>query len=880
VPADRPAPPALADILDYLPGGISMFDADLQMVFCNRAFRELLEFPDTLFADGLPHFRELMLFNARRGEYGPGEPEELADMLCARARQMRPHVMERTRPSGITIEVRGTPLPGGGFVSIYTDISERKRAEESAIRAGIERDVSRAGLAQVLGGSPVATFVLDSEHRVAHWNHACEVLTGLAAADLLGTCEQWRPFYSSPRPVMADLIIDGGIETDLGRHYPEKWQRSQLIEGAYEAEDYFPNVGDGGRWLYFTAAPLRDQSGRIVGAIETLQDVTARRRAEAALQEQAKQEHLRTSSYFQEVLSNLPFGVLVLDRALDMEFWNDKVEELFGLPEHFIRRGDSIRTCLYAIAQNGFYGAGDALEQAATRFERLARFETHAIEITRPGGRTILVRSSPVLIDGQPVGLILLQEDISARKQDEQRLREQDLAKSLAVLRHAIGNISQGISMVDGDLNLVVCNARFLELLDFPEHLGQPGTPFEEFIRFNAGRGEYGAGDIDALVRSRVEQARHAQAHVFERERPDGTIIEVVGKPLPDGGFITTYTDITERKRSELALREFNTRLEQKVAERTEALQKALHELGTVIENLQQTQDELIRSEKLASLGAMVAGIAHELNTPIGNSLMLATHMLASSQKMLTMLTTGMKRSTLEEFLNDGATANDVLVRNLHKAAELVASFKQVAVDQTSSQRRGFDLAEMVGEVVTALSPSLRKSQCQIVLDLAAEIRMDSYPGPLGQVITNLINNAMIHGFAGRDEGTVTLSSRLAVEQDRVALSVSDNGNGIPPHIQPRIFDPFFTTKLGQGGSGLGLNIVHNIVFGVLGGRISVASEPGGGTRFTLVLPLSAPAPETTAATAQVTPLAKHPPFPAHGRTTFNDDGNINGSGI
>ena len=445
---------------------------------------------------------------------------------------------------------------------------------------------------------------------------------------------------------------------------------------------------------------------------------------------------------------------------------------------------------------------------------------------------------------GKEEGLILLANDISSVKQREQAAREQELEKSLAVLRNAVGNISQGISMIDADLKLVVCNSRFLELLEFPDSLGIPGTRFDAFMRFNAERGEYGPGDADELVRARVLQAQRFQPHAYERERPDGTIIEVVGKPLPDGGFVTTYTDVTERKRNEIALREFNATLEQRIDERTVALQHALADLGKVIENLEQAQDELVRSEKLASLGAMVAGVAHELNTPIGNGLMVASHLVASNTKMSEALKSGLKRSALDEFLADSHSAGDLLVRNLTKAAELVASFKQVAVDQTSAQRRHFDLAGMVEEIVTTLGPTIRKTPYVVKTRIPQGIVLDSYPGPLGQVLTNLINNAILHGFDGCASGQISIEADAPNGTDgaeRVVLKITDNGKGISPDVLPRIFDPFFTTRLGQGGSGLGLNIAHNMVSGILDGRISAESVPGKGTCFTLALALTAP---------------------------------------
>ena len=304
---------------------------------------------------------------------------------------------------------------------------------------------------------------------------------------------------------------------------------------------------------------------------------------------------------------------------------------------------------------------------------------------------------------------------------------------------------------------------------------------------------------------------------------------------------IIACADVTDKRRIENEIRELNATLEQRVVKRTEELQQANQELADTLETLSKAQEELVRSEKLAALGSLVAGIAHELNTPIGNSLMVAST-LADQTRTLSgnYREHGLKRSTLESYIADAGTAGDILVRNLQRAADLVTSFKQVAVDQTSSQRRRFSVAEVVSEIMLTLWPTLKKSAFKVQQSIPDSLLMDSYPGPLGQVITNLVNNALLHGFEGRQAGNVRITAHLSGE-DWIELAVHDDGVGIPSANLNRIFDPFFTTKLGAGGSGLGLNITHNIVTGVLGGRIRVQSEPGAGSTFILSLPLAAP---------------------------------------
>jgi len=315
-------------------------------------------------------------------------------------------------------------------------------------------------------------------------------------------------------------------------------------------------------------------------------------------------------------------------------------------------------------------------------------------------------------------------------------------------------------------------------------------------------------------------------------------LLELEGKEYA----IVACEDVTDKRRIENEILELNANLENRVIERTNELQLANKELASTLETLNMAQGELVRSEKLAALGSLVAGIAHELNTPIGNSLMVASSLIDQTREINKAYNEnkGLKRSTLEGFFADSAKAGDILVRNLYRAANLVTSFKHVAVDQTSSQRRKFSLAEVISEIILTMSPTLRKTAFVVEHNIPPDMMLDSYPGPLGQVIGNLINNALLHGFEGRSTGTVTILAK-PTQPGWLELFVIDNGIGIPAANLNRIFDPFFTTKLGAGGSGMGLNITHNIVVDVLGGRIGVDSEIGHGTTFTLTLPMVAP---------------------------------------
>ena len=304
--------------------------------------------------------------------------------------------------------------------------------------------------------------------------------------------------------------------------------------------------------------------------------------------------------------------------------------------------------------------------------------------------------------------------------------------------------------------------------------------------------------------------------------------------------MIALLRDVTEERRIQEEIQSLNTELEARVTRRTADLEHANQELHLTLVNLKTAKDQLVQSEKLAALGALVAGVAHELNTPIGNGLTVASSLQYRVREFEALMGTGMKRSDLASFLEDTRQAADIVARNLARAGALVTSFKQVAVDQTSSQRRPFSLAVLVSEILLTLSPSIRKSGCTVTTEIADALQMDSYPGPLGQVITNLINNAMVHGYREMPCGQITISAQYT-GSDQLRLEVSDCGHGIPKSDLTHVFEPFFTTRMGQGGSGLGLHIVHNIVTSVLGGQITVRSEAGHGAAFTLVLPTSAP---------------------------------------
>lgn len=352
-----------------------------------------------------------------------------------------------------------------------------------------------------------------------------------------------------------------------------------------------------------------------------------------------------------------------------------------------------------------------------------------------------------------------------------------------------------------------------------------------------AGSGLMGDGYDAALIWSemvRLKGLRHREA----------LMKSAVGAPLAceisasemDWGesscFALCAVDLTEQRKAEAQVMALNIELEERARVRGEQLARA--------------REDLARQERLASLGALVAGVAHELNTPIGNALTVSTTLGNKTKGLAELAKSGkMRKQDLSGYLNEALDCSALIERNMSAAADFVSSFKQVSVDQMSSKRRRFDLAKCARDNCATLLPALRKSKVDIAISIPDGIEMDSYPGSLGQILVNLVNNSMLHAFDGKG-GFIEVGGALGSNGERVELWVQDNGVGIAPEDEHRIFDPFYSTKFGQGGSGLGLSIVYNLTRDALGGKIELA-ESEQGARFVLSLPISAPMPKSPA---------------------------------
>lgn len=291
---------------------------------------------------------------------------------------------------------------------------------------------------------------------------------------------------------------------------------------------------------------------------------------------------------------------------------------------------------------------------------------------------------------------------------------------------------------------------------------------------------------------------------------------------------IGIFEDITKRKQYEEYLNQAYSELEKKVEERTFELKESLNAL-------KKAQNDLIRSERLVALGSMVAGVAHEINTPLGIGVTATSYLNDKLQDISKLFEEGtLKKSDFENFLHITDESTTIVSSNLERATDLIQSFKQVAVDQSGEKRRKFNLNSYIHDVLLSLRPKYKKTSHTITVNCPDDIELDSYPGAFSQIITNLLNNSLIHAFENMEKGEIIFD--IEKIEDELYFNYTDNGVGMEPRVANQIFDPFFTTKRTTGGTGLGMHIVYNLVSQQLGGYITCISDRDKGTQFKIVL--------------------------------------------
>ena len=458
----------------------------------------------------------------------------------------------------------------------------------------------------------------------------------------------------------------------------------------------------------------------------------------------------------------------------------------------------------------------------------------------------------------------------------ERTQAEEALKREQAFLRAVMDSVPGMLYLYDGDGKLIRWNKR---------HETMTGYSAAEIKGMHLMDWFKGDPTVQGAVVKEAAKAMQGKATEFRvnLRRKDGSPLTMfftaVGLTIDDQPYITGVgMDITRLTETENALKEANETLERRVEERTQELnalnqeltamneemtamndelaamnesllftndrlqkevaerQRAEKDLTEALEYQKNMQEYLIQSEKMQALGGLVAGVAHEINTPVGVGVTAASHLKQITEQFLELCSNGApRRKDMTDYLEDMSEAADILLKNLERASQLIKSFKQVSVDQASETRRKFNVRQYLAEILLSMNPRLKKTRIEVMVDCGEELEIDGYPGAFSQIITNLVMNSLIHAFDPEAPGTISIV--VTAPEQNVQIVFADNGRGIAGEHLPKIFDPFFTTKRGCGGTGLGLSVIYNIVVQKFGGTIVCDSHPGLGTVFTIQFP-------------------------------------------
>jgi len=657
-------------------------------------------------------------------------------------------------------------------------------------------DLSERELWSLIEASPMAILVTQRDGSVAYSNPSAHAMIGL-------TREQYD-------------------RHNIAHSYVDPAQRDRLYElmardgRAHNFELQLKHSNGSVIWVMLSATPFDTPGGRVVFVWAT--EVTARKRTEAALR--ASEARLNA------ILESSPVGIAVVSAEGGLLFCNARFRELRAIDARAIDRYNArdffVDPAHYERIVEQVYRDGAAPETAVA---------TIGADGTR---RRELTSARRFPFEGHDAHIVWVY-DITPRQRLEDALAREraELVEKTGLLETLLESLDQGAILFDAEGRVGAYNHQVCALLGMPPALldGATGRMIRDYL---AARGDFGPEQQAMPAFLREENYAKQQPWLdapmtFERRRANGTMIEVRSNPMPGRrGWAQTYTDVTARHQAAEQIRIARDRAER------------------ALSDLRAAQDSLVQSEKLASLGALVAGIAQEIRAPVEAARSAAGRLRDRTTAMAELMAHGgARRSDAERFAVETSAAAVELVADITRAAELVQSFKQVAVDRTSGGRRVFRLRRFIEEVALSLEPRLKPAGHAIVVECPDDLELNSYPGALSQVLTNLALNSLIHGFDADRAGTIRITAARTASDadDDVVLSFDDDGKGIPEEHHGRVFEPFFTTRRGTGAPGLGLGVVRDIVTATLKGRIAMTSRPGAGTRFEIRFPRSVPDP-------------------------------------
>jgi len=693
----------------------------------------------------------------------------------------------------------------------FSDNFEKIIIERSNYSQKIRRKLvkSERTTYQIIQGSTIPTFVINQDHIVTHWNKACEKLTGLSADEIVGTNKQWAPFRSGERPTMADVIVDEMNIEDIKRHYGAKWGKSDLLEGAYEAEEFFPNLGENGKWLFFTATPIKGPGGEIVGAIETLWDKTEEKRAV-----HRSERHNRELSALCSIYTALSSS-LSLEERLNEAFYEIVDYLLVGGVSVFLMEPDGNVFLKYSFGIGKDLDVADSQDSVINKvfrkgelavFEGITEHDEGEIGLFAKQGIKSLVYVPIRAKEKSAYGVLRVVSRRLRRFDPEER----DI---LELIGNRIGTALENSmlneqyrkseekyrSLFNNDPHpIFILNRKTFEILNInkraEEGYGYSRDDFlgMTFLDLGDGRNEEIPNAIRNLSKDKSKLFLKKQ-HFKKGRIPFFVNINICHAEYGDDYvLLATTTDISESIEKEA---------------------------------------QLIQASKMTTLGTMAAGMAHEINQPLNVIQVCADFFLKMIKK---------GNSISDEDLK--SMAGDIS-NNVQRASEIIKHMRDFA-RQSEVVKTKVNINEPIKDVFKVLGHQLKVHQIELKLDLAPELPyIMADHNRLEQVFINLVTNAVDAMDKKGDElGDIDWKRLLKIksfsENGQAVVTVTDTGTGIPKEIIDKIFEPFFTTKEVGKGTGLGVSISYGIVKDY-NGTIEIKSEVGKGTTFELRFPVS-----------------------------------------
>ncbi|PCH69174.1 MAG: hypothetical protein COC12_09415 [Rhodobacteraceae bacterium] len=1032
--------------LELLDVGVGIFDGDLRLTYCNPAFRDLRQYPESLCRVHV-RLQTLLHFNAQRGDFGPGAADDQVAARIAEIETSRERQIEREMANGQILRIRYRRTSSGGLMVTFQDCTTERNAQ----RVLEEREERYALVTRATSDGIYDWYVKKNELFISD-----NLIRILDFESNIGTSQTW-----ADRLHPDDLP---GYIAALRSHFKKQAEAVDI--------EYRVRAKNGGyRWIHDRGVGERDEIGRVVRLVGAVRDVTEIHEAQSEL--------MHTRSRLMASLSTISDGILLTGADDRIELFNDRYVEIFRdaaggadmsntikVGRSFfdmIRDGynlgmfkahpdgvdawikarvkaweqpvakwelelsngvwillnerrmpDGGRVMVYTDITEFKHREVDA-QAASQRFEEAIEAISSGFALWDADDRLVTCNSryreyfvglrdyvvpgavfTEIIAAGIKRGLFPNAEgdihaylgDIAEKRQKatgesreqftngmwlqitdhrtkdggivsiytnvtELKNNQLELETQTGILKLTLENMGQGITMVDKDLKTIALNEKFLELMDFPAEKFHQGFTMEQAFRYNAERGEYGPGDVDEQVGTRLEMSAKFQPHRFERTRHDGTIVEIVGNPIKGGGFVSTYTDITERRQAEVSLKsalaEFNAVLEnidygvvfmgpdlrtrianrafsrmwnvppEFIAENPDArslisyvrknnyyavdpgdwdqwldnrikaikagniaptevartdgtivsyqcfalpdggrmltyfditeISQARDRAQEALEELKNAQQRLVQAEKMASLGQLTAGIAHEIKNPlnfVNNFSKLSAEMMEELAEVLVDPIAALEQEDREDAEDLMATVRENLLKiDQHgKRADSIVKNMLLHSREGSSEMQKVDLNALTKEGVNLAYHGARAADKGFNIDLVFSFcddvgMVECLPQDLQRVILNLCSNGMYEAAkqAALGGSPARLNVSTSIKDRQYLIEVTDNGGGIPDKMKDKIFNPFFTTKPSGEGTGLGLSISFDIIK-QHGGELSFQTRSGIGTTFIVALPM------------------------------------------